>query len=123
MNGTIPIPNGIDSDHSSVSDHEETNPSVESLDDFMTLDNIEIAINHVSQLLSYERNRNGLIIHQELDESDDSVGHGVGGDQGVFERGDQMKTLCQELVHLLSEEVQVIDLSDSIVSCSIVYSR
>ena len=112
--------NGIDSDQSSVSDHEvETIPSLESLDDFMSLDNIELAISQVTQLLSYDRGRNGLMVHQEFGEFEDTIGQGARGDQVVFERGDQMKNLCQELVFLLSEDGQDIDFSDSIVSLQI----
>ena len=113
MNGTIPVPNGIDSDHSSVSDQDDTIPSMESLDDIMSLDNIELAINHVSQLLSYGRSRNGLMVHQELEELDVAIG--VGSEQ-VFEREGQMKNLCQELVFLLSAEEQDNNFADSIVS-------
>lgn len=77
--------------------------SVDSMEEFINLDSIDLAISHVSQLLTLERGRNGLVLPSDLREFDDSLLDGLGRVPQVFERGDQLKSLCQELSVLLSE--------------------
>ena len=111
MNGIIPeegLHNGLgDSEHSSNSLNSLDDLGIESVDSMeglMNLDSLELAINHVSQLLTHERGRNGLVLPPDMRVFDDSLLDGLARIPQVFERGDQLKSLCQELSVLLSED-------------------
>ena len=122
------LTNGLDSDHSSSLnsfDEVESNPTrttpdeARSFDDFMNLENIDLAINHVSNLLSFDRNLNGMVLPRE--DLDDTLVRGV----EARRTGDQMNSLCQQLLQLLENGE---DLDNRVSSydhcCSImVYSR
>ncbi|KAI6653220.1 Liprin-beta-1 isoform X7 [Oopsacas minuta] len=94
--------NGLASDNSDTSLNSlDGIDSVENIEDFVTLDNIELAISQVSQLLAFERNRNGLVLPPEIQEFEDSLI--INDLPEVYERGDQIRSLCQELSVLLSD--------------------
>ena len=110
MNGVTPevLYNGLsESDHNSNSLNSLDDlgiDSVDSMEEFLNLDSIELAISHVSQLLAHERGRNGIVLPLDMREYDDSLLDGLGRLPHLFERGDQLKSLCQELSVLLSED-------------------